>query len=66
MTIAHQFTYLTDDISYKRGWAGIGHSTAFKDEEQWFFASHYQALYGSSSFLSYLEDAFVNDWPVMN
>ena len=67
VTIAHQFTYLTDDISYKRGWAGIGHSTAFKDEEQWFFASHYRGTYMDRHrfFLGIWKMHFVNDWPVI-
>ncbi|MGI6735385.1 MAG: arabinan endo-1,5-alpha-L-arabinosidase [Bacilli bacterium] len=67
VTIAHQFTYNDDDINYKRGWAAIGHSTAFKDNGEWFFASHYRGTYMDRHrfFLGVWKMHFINDWPVL-
>lgn len=67
VTIAHDFTYQTDDISYKRGWSGLGHSTSFKDEGKWYFASHYRGTYMDRHrfFLGVWRMHFINDWPVI-
>lgn len=67
ITIAHQFNYVSDDIAYKRGYAALGHSTAFYDDEQWFFASHYRGTQMDRHrfFLGVWKMHFVDDWPVL-
>ncbi len=67
VTIAHQFNYVSDDILYKRGYSGLGHSTAFFDNGQWFFASHYRGTFMDRHrfFLGIWKMHFVNDWPVI-
>lgn len=67
ITIAHQFTYNTDTTGYRRGWAAIGHSTAFYDDGQWFFASHYRGTHMDRHrfFLGVWKMLFVNDWPIL-
>lgn len=67
ITIAHQFNYPSDDIPYKRGWSAIGHSTAFKQEENWYFASHYRGTFMDRHrfFLGVWKMHFVDDWPVL-
>lgn len=67
VTIAHQFNYLEDDILYKRGYSGLGHSTAFHDNDEWFFASHYRGTFMDRHrfFLGIWKMHFVNDWPVI-
>lgn len=67
VTIAHQFNYTTDQITYKRGWSALGHSTAFKDQNQWFFASHYRGTHMDRHrfFLGVWKMHFIDDWPVI-
>jgi arabinan endo-1,5-alpha-L-arabinosidase len=67
VTIAHQFSYNSDTSGYKRGWSAIGHSTAFYDDGQWFFASHYRGTFMDRHrfFLGVWKMHFVDDWPVL-
>jgi arabinan endo-1,5-alpha-L-arabinosidase len=67
VTIAHQFTYHGDIGKYNRGWSAIGHSTAFKDGDQWFFASHYRGTHMDRHrfFLGIWKMHFIEQWPVL-
>jgi len=63
ITDAHQF--ITEEKV--RGWAGIGHSAAYKDGDQWLFLSHYRGTYIDKDrfFFGVRAMHFVNDWPVL-
>lgn len=67
LTAAYYFPLDSNQNGYDRGFSGLGHSTAFKDGDQWFFASHYRGTYMDKDrfFLGIRKIHFIDGWPVV-
>ncbi len=67
ITDAYQFNFDKSLGEQKRGWAGLGHSAAYKDGDTWLYLSHYRGTYIDKDrfFFGVRKMHFVNGWPIL-
>jgi len=67
ITDAYQFKTNPSDGELVRGWSGIGHSAAYKDNNEWLFLSHYRGTHIDKDrfFFGVRRMHFIDGWPVV-